>query len=103
MYDILNEDFNEKNFIPTSTQPVVRIEGMDGSDDSDNDGSDDSDLYYEFNSDSEQMDIESHTTRSTVDIKVRRPLIEDITPVEESTKKTLNIKKKKNKKRQRKH
>ena len=67
VYDVNNEDFDEKKFKPSSTEPVVRIQGMKGEDmesssSSDGDGSDDSNLYYEFDSDSE---VASHTTKST--------------------------------------
>ena len=51
----MNENFNEKDFKPTSSEPVVRIQGMKDehlpSDEEDSSSSGDSNLYYEFNSD----------------------------------------------------
>lgn len=72
VYDIHNEHFDEKNFKPSSTEPVVRIQGIkqenneSDSSSSDGDGSDDSNLYYEF--DSDEADSASHTTKSTTTI-----------------------------------
>jgi len=72
LYDIHNEHFDEKNFKPSSTEPVVRIQGIkqenneSDSSSSDGDGSDDSNLYYEF--DSDEADSASHTTKSTTTI-----------------------------------
>lgn len=89
VYDIHNENFDEKAFKATSSEPIVRVQGMkeedaeDNSSNSSDDGSDDSNLYYEFDSDSE---IASHTTKSTstvnkhVGLPMRMPMIIDITP-----------------------
>ena len=87
VYDVNNEDFDEKKFKPSSTEPVVRIQGMKEEDmdssSSDGDGSDDSALYYEFDSDAE---VASHTTKSTSTMKTqgpparKPPMIIDITP-----------------------
>ncbi len=49
VYDILNEDFDEKTFKPSSTVPIVRLNGLEES----SEESADSDLFYEFNSESE--------------------------------------------------
>ena len=85
VYDIMNENFNERDFKPSSSEPVVRIKGMKDehlpSDEEDSSSSGDSNLYYEFNSDegeaSEQM---SSTTKSTsTAAQGRRPMIVDIT------------------------
>ena len=55
VYDIMNENFNERDFKPTSSEPVVRIQGLKEehlpSDEEDSSSSGDSNLYYEFNSD----------------------------------------------------
>ncbi len=59
-------------------------------DDSSSDSSEDSDLYYEFNSDSDNA---SHTTKSAMAEEKKRPLIEDITPIS-MQKKTLKNKNK---------
>ena len=53
----MNEDFNEKNFKPSSVEPMIRVQGMnaDLDDSSSSDDSDDSDhLYYNFDSSDEQ-------------------------------------------------
>lgn len=85
VYDILNENFNEEEFktpLGKSSEPIVRVKGMpnemvDSEDSSSDDGSDDSNLYYEFNSDSDdRSDVQSHTTKST---EQKRPMIIDIT------------------------
>ena len=67
VFDVQNEEFDEKHFKPTSSEPIVRVQGMKQEDieedsSSSDDGSDDSNLYYEFDSDSE---VASHTTKST--------------------------------------
>ncbi|CDW83482.1 UNKNOWN [Stylonychia lemnae] len=89
VYDVNNENFDEKNFKPSSTRPIVRFNGLieneeDGDDSSSDDGSDDSNLYYEFNSDSENTDAASLTTIATNKQQSqpmqRPPLIQDITP-----------------------
>ena len=53
VYDILNENFNERDFKPTSTEPIVRVQGMKDENlpSEDESSSGDSDLFYEFNSD----------------------------------------------------
>ena len=60
----MNENFNEEEFktpLGKSSEPIVRVQGMPyemaDSDDSlsDGDGSDDSNLYYEFNSDDDDL------------------------------------------------
>lgn len=70
LYDINNENFNEKDFKGGSVEPIIKVKGMmepESDDDSSSDeGSDDSNLYYEFNSDDE---VSSHTTKSTIPIQ----------------------------------
>ena len=53
VYDILNEIFNDRDFKPTSTEPIVRVQGMKDENlpSEDESSSGDSDLFYEFNSD----------------------------------------------------
>ena len=65
-----NENFDEKTFKPSSTRPIVRFHGLvenenESNSSSDDDDSDDSNLYYEFNSDSENVDSASLTTKAT--------------------------------------
>jgi hypothetical protein len=81
VYDIQNEHFDDKQFKPSSTEPIVRVQGMEGEiGSSDEEGSsDDSNLYYEFDSNDESADIKSFTTMSTTQ-NTKRPLIVDITP-----------------------
>ena len=93
VYDILNDNFNEKEFQPRSTEPVVRVMGMKKEDMPSEEGegsqeerSDDSKLYYEFNSEEEISEGMSATTKSTFtggQQEVKKPMIIDITPKEE--------------------
>ena len=89
VYDILNDNFNEKDFKPSSSEPVVRVQGMKNEDmpdehqSSEDEGgrSDDSNLYYEFNSDEDISEAMSATTKSTLTgQQQKRPMIIDITP-----------------------
>ena len=54
VYDILNPDFNPATFKPSSTEPIVKVQGMNNeiasSSDEGDDSSDSDHLYYEFNS-----------------------------------------------------
>ena len=87
VYDILNENFNEKDFLPKSSEPIVRVQGMKDEhlpSDDDESSSGDSDLFYEFGSDeggeaSEQMSVTTKSTSTNAQIK-RPPMIIDITP-----------------------
>ena len=80
----MNENFNEKDFIAKSSEPIVRVKGMKEENmpsDEDESSSGDSDLFYEFNSDegeaTEQMSV---TTKSTSTVaQGKRPMIIDIT------------------------
>lgn len=74
LYDIMNEDFNEKDFkAGPAGEPVIRVQGMhqdmEGVEEesSSEDGSDDSNLYYQFDSDDDQGEASSFTTKSTND------------------------------------
>eukprot|EP00347_Sterkiella_histriomuscorum_P007590 403348336 len=95
VYDINNENFDEANFQASSTRPIVKFNGLQEADSSseDEDDSDDSNLYYEFNSDDENMDNASSVTKDTVmsqiiakkhqSNNIKRPMIIDITGQEE--------------------
>lgn len=67
---MLNPDFNESSFKPSSTEPIIKVSGMNADlDSSDEDsGEDSSHLYYEFNSssDTDNMEISSMQTKSTI-------------------------------------
>lgn len=67
---MLNEEFDEKTFKPSSTVPLVRLVGRHNGDaliqdneDAEDSSSADSDLMYEFNSESESH--ASFTTKAT--------------------------------------
>ena len=94
-----NENFKDKDFKPTSTEPMIRVQGMmEGTSDSSDDGSDDSNLYYEFNSDSEMSDVASISTMSTTNKPPQsRPMIVDITPSIQTGPKADKLNKKKKK------
>ena len=75
-----NDNFDEKTFQPSSTRPIVRFTGLEENEDNESsEESDDSNLYYEFNSDSENTDNASSTTKDTKMEENKRPLIVDIT------------------------